>query len=96
MNIKSYTEHVQDAYKHTNRSVLEASAMLQIEASELSELFLKGKWYGKVFNCEQILSEAGDILNFLTFILSECGLSLEQAMDNNIIKLKDREWITND
>lgn len=81
------------AYQGRNRDVLEASAMLQIEASELSELFLKRKWYDKMFKEEDLLSEAGDILNFLTFILLEYNMTLTDAMEHNIKKLKERGWI---
>lgn len=81
------------AYLGRDRDVLEATAMLQIEASELSELFLKKKWYNKEFTEEELLSEAGDVLNFLTFILLQNNLTLTDAMCNNIQKLKNRGWI---
>lgn len=93
---EEFQEMIKKAYKGRNRDVVEASSMLQIEASELSELYLKKKWYNKQFKKQDILSEAGDILNFLTFVLQFEGLTLEQAMQANKQKLIMREWLTLD
>lgn len=41
-----------------------------------------------------VTGEAGDILNFLTVMLQQHGLSLEHAMRNNMIKLHNREWLS--
>jgi NTP pyrophosphatase (non-canonical NTP hydrolase) len=84
---------IKESYKNRGRSVLEATSMLNIEAAELSELFFKKKWYGKEFTSEDVKSEAGDILNFLTFILQSYNLSLNDAMEDNIGKLYDRKWL---
>lgn len=81
------------AYLGRNRDVIEATGHLQCECAELAELFLKQKWYNKQFTNEELLSEAGDILNFLTYILQSKGLNLSQAMDNNLQKLRERSWI---
>lgn len=81
------------AYQGRGRDIAEAAALLSVEAGELTELFLKERWYGKRFDNENILSEAGDILNFLTFILLEHNMTLTDAMENNMKKLKDRGWI---
>ncbi len=93
MTLEEFDECITEVYLNRNRNVLEATAMLQIEASELSELYLKDKWYNKKFTDNDLLSEAGDILNFLTYILSTRDLSLEQAMENNISKLIERGWL---
>lgn len=93
MTNKEFLNIIRSVYQNRYRNVLEASAHLQVEASELSELFLKRKWYNKEFSNQDLLSEAGDILNFLTYILDSNGLSLEEAMINNKQKLIDRGYI---
>lgn len=93
--LDEFQKTIKEAYKDRNRDVIEATGMLQCEAAELAEIFLKAKWYNKNISRNQIISEAGDILNFLVFILQSQGLTLEQAMENNIHKLKERGWLNN-
>ncbi len=93
MTLEEFDTYIAEAYLNRNRNVLEAASMLHVEAAELSELFLKEKWYNKKFTNNDLLSEAGDILNFLTYILATQDLSLEDAMENNITKLKERNWL---
>lgn len=93
MNSKAYQRMIIEVYSDRKRDVLEAAAHLQVEAGELAELFLKRKWYKRKFNDNDLLSEAGDVLNFLTYILSYHDLTLEDAMDSNIYKLKERGWL---
>ncbi len=92
-SIEEFNNMIEEAYRGRNRDVSEASSMLHIEAAELSELFLKRKWHGKNFEVGDLLSEAGDILNFLTFILQYHDLTLLDAMNNNKRKLKLRGYI---
>lgn len=89
----SFSRVIDEAYKSRNVDVIEATGHLQCEASELAELYLKNRWYNKRFTSEDILSEAGDILNFLTLILNKSDLTLEDAIKNNVNKLKKRGWI---
>lgn len=84
---------IHEAYYTTNRSLLWLVANLQCESSELAELVIKKEGYQKEYTDEQLLSEAGDVLNFLTRILQVHEYTLEDAMDNNITKLKERKWI---
>lgn len=85
--------YIKEAYEGRNRNVIQATGMLQCEAAELAELYLKEYWYNKEFTREDVVSEAGDILNFLTFILQFHNLTLEDAMLNNVLKLKERGWV---
>lgn len=93
MSLREYQKLIRQAYKNRNRDVVEATGYLQCEAAELAELFLKGRWYNKKFTEAQILSEAGDVLNILVFILHSNKLTLTDAMVNNISKLKKRKWL---
>lgn len=93
MNIEEFQRHIAEAYRTTNRTPLWLTAALVVEAAELSELVVKGTGYGELYSQTDVLSEAGDILNFLTAFLQTRGLTLEEAMYHNIHKLKTRGWI---
>ncbi len=93
MDTYTFEKIITEAYLFRNRDLLGGVTNLQCEASELAELVVKNQWYGKEYSKQDVLSEAGDVLNFLTFILQEHGLTLHQAMSNNCDKLKTRGWI---
>ncbi len=81
------------AYKNTNRSNLWLAACLMQEAGELAEHTIKKDGYNKEYEVNDLLSEAGDVLNFLTAILQAHDLTLKDAMSHNIDKLEKRGWI---
>lgn len=93
--IKIFEHRIKEAYKDVqgDRSLLWLCSNLMREASELAEHQIKFDGYGKVYSPAEILSEAGDVLNFLAAILLKFNLSLEDAMVDNINKLKERRWI---
>lgn len=93
MNIQEFEDKILEAYVKQDRSKLWLSACLMQEAGELAELEIKFDGYGKVYELQKVVDEAGDVLNFLTAILQSHGLSLEDAMEYNISKLKTRGWI---
>lgn len=88
-----FIENIKKSYQDRERDVGEAACMLQLEAGELAELYLKRKWYKKDFTRTQLISEAGDILNFLIFILNFEKITIEECCENNITKLKNRGWL---
>lgn len=92
-SVTLFNSAIKKAYDGRSRPMMEAANMLQCEAAELAEIFLKYQWYHKEYTDTEVLSEAGDILNFLTYILQCGGFTLEDAMNNNISKLKERGWI---
>jgi len=93
MNFEEFEELILEAYENRCRSDLWLTACLMQEAGELSENIIKYVGYNKKYTKDAIISEAGDILNFLTAILQSHNLCLEDAMKDNIIKLKARGWI---
>lgn len=93
MNNFSFEKFITDAYATQSRTVLWLSACLMQEAGELAEHYIKNTGYSTPYDKRDILGEAGDVLNFLTAILHQEGLTLEDAMKNNVKKLMDRKWI---
>lgn len=92
-NFTKWEETIQEAYKDTGRSNLWLAACLMQESGELAEFIIKKDGYRKIYNPQGILSEAGDVLNFLTAILQTHGYTLEDAIENNTKKLRERGWI---
>lgn len=88
-----FNEVIERAYKDTGRSDLWLACALQIEAAELADLIMKKHGYQKEYSDEELLSEAGDTINFLAALLWKHGYTLEDAMRNNEAKLKERGWI---
>lgn len=84
---------VKKAYLHTSRTDLWLVACLMQEAGELAELVIKRDGYKKKYRRIELLSEAGDVLNFLTAILQSHELTIEDAMKHNAAKLRERGWI---
>ena len=60
------------------------------EAGELQGVVKKEMFYGKLDVKQDVLSEAGDLLFYLTWLVDEYGLTLEQVIDYNIDKLSGR------
>ena len=93
MNNYEFEQYIQESYKTGNRSKLWLAVNVSCEAAELAELIVKEEGYNREYTDEQVLSEAGDVINFVTALLHKHGLTLSEAMDNNIVKLKTRGWI---
>lgn len=61
------------------------------EAGELSELYKKEYFHGKDIGEEDLISEVGDVLFYLTYIIHNEGMSLDQVMSYNMKKLDNRK-----
>lgn len=73
-----------------NMELVHASLGLAGEAGELVDLIKKSAAYGKALDNDKVLEEAGDVLHCLCRILTERGLTLEQAKEANLAKLAKR------
>lgn len=67
-------------------------ASLQVEASELADLFIKPMLRGddKELSRSEIISEAGDVLWNLAMLLRDQEITLAEVAQRNIHKLQDR------
>jgi len=60
------------------------------ESGELLDAIKKHCVYQKQINMDNVIEEAGDILFYLTGLLNDLGISLEDCINANIIKLSKR------
>jgi NTP pyrophosphatase (non-canonical NTP hydrolase) len=60
------------------------------EAGELTDMIKKGIFHGHGLDKEKIIKEAGDVLWYISALLKVLGVSLSEAMETNIEKLKAR------
>lgn len=96
MNTREYARCVREAHiarQDQHENVLWLSACLMQEAGELAEHIIKYVGYNKDYTVDSIVSEAGDVLNFLTAILNAHNLTLKDVMVDNVKKLKRRGWL---
>lgn len=60
------------------------------EVGELQDMVKKHLIYGKPFDAVNVLEECGDVLWYIALTLDAVGLTMEEAMDKNIVKLQKR------
>ena len=60
------------------------------EAGELLDAVKKSWIYGAALDEENVLEECGDQLFYVTAMLLECGFTLDDAMEHNKRKLRER------
>lgn len=90
---KTFTDHVARLFvakKDGQERVIHAAIGAAGEAGEILDAAKKMWVYGKPLDTDNILEEGGDILFYITALLTECGHSLEDAMYHNIAKLEKR------
>lgn len=88
-----FTAHVArlfTAKKTFTERVVHAALGASGETGEIVDAVKKHWVYGKPLDTDNILEEAGDTLFYITALLSECGWSLDDAMNHNIEKLNKR------
>lgn len=80
---------------YNNRAVSVAQLLngvlgLTGEAGEVSDLVKKGIFHEKGINLEHLKKELGDCAWYLAMICDACGFTLDDVMQTNIDKLKER------
>lgn len=60
------------------------------EAGEVSDLIKKGIFHEKGIDLEHLKKELGDCAWYLAMICDACGFTLDDVMQTNIDKLKER------
>lgn len=87
MTNTEYREFVQEF----NQAGFQATCLgLAGETGELLELIKKREYHGKNISKDRIKDESGDLLFYLTGLLIEEDLSIEEIMDFNTDKLRAR------
>ena len=93
MNWENYTEHVLRTAnpKLTNyEAILSASLGLCGESGEVVEHIKKHYFHNKPLDKQKVLKELGDVCYYLAWLSHSLGLSLNDAMEGNVDKLKQR------
>lgn len=73
-----------------SKRLLEAVMGLNGEAGECQEIVKKAMFHGHVLDEEALLTEAGDVLWYLTELCNELGVGLDDIMKRNLKKLETR------
>ena len=60
------------------------------EAGEVIEIIKKFTWHGRQLNREDMIKEMGDVLWYLAELCNSIGTDLDEVMEKNIEKLKER------
>lgn len=71
-------------------TLVHAQLGLTTEVGELADAVKKFLIYGQKLDRENVIEECGDILWYLTLALDTIGSSVDEAMQNNVNKLKLR------
>lgn len=74
----------------TDARVLHAAIGVCTEVGELQDALKKDFIYGKPFDHTNLVEEFGDILWYVAIGLNGLGVTLEEAMEKNIAKLRAR------
>lgn len=70
--------------------LLHAAVGVAGEGGELLDAIKKTWIYGKELDTENLLEECGDTLFYIQALLTECGFTLDDAMQHNMAKLAKR------
>ncbi len=92
---EALTTEIRDYDLPAYRAILEIRLLHGVltavtESGELADQVKKHLYYGKPLDKVNILEEAGDILWGGALVLEAAGLTLEEAMERNVAKLKTR------
>jgi NTP pyrophosphatase (non-canonical NTP hydrolase) len=71
-------------------SILHMAVGVSGEAGELLDTVKKHCVYQKQLDINNVIEEAGDILFYLTGLLNELGLTINDCMESNVAKLSKR------
>jgi NTP pyrophosphatase (non-canonical NTP hydrolase)/ribosomal protein L40E len=70
--------------------ILHAHMGISSEAGEVGDCIKKHFIYGQPLDTVNLVEECGDLLWYISLMLSACGSNIEQAMQENLAKLKLR------
>lgn len=94
MDTQRYQAHVKRLFVKPvgdqTGQALHAAVGASTEAGELLDQMKKHWIYGKPLALDNVVEECGDILFYITAMLSVYGYTLDEAAEANIIKLEKR------
>ena len=70
--------------------LLNGSIGMSVESNETLQHVQKYIFCGKNLDRAHLLDECGDVLWYISYVLSTLGYTLEECMEHNILKTSDR------
>jgi NTP pyrophosphatase (non-canonical NTP hydrolase) len=83
---KSFRVSLNPMHQH----IIHAHMGISSEAGEIGDCVKKHFIYNQPLDVVNIVEECGDLLWYISLMLSACGSTMEQAMQENISKLRIR------
>ena len=90
MNTEEYTKNCLKTWSNIGDNIEHCAYGLVTESAEIMDMLKKHKFYGRDFNMINLKEELGDLLYYIHILCAEVGYTLEEAMNDNIIKLSKR------
>ena len=90
MNEKEYLEKARRTLSTDNDLLEHMIIGIGTESGELLDAYKKHKFYKRDLNTQNIKEEIGDLLWYLVQLCDEVDYTIEQAMIDNIWKLRKR------
>ena len=88
---EDYRKDVYRTLSSTDKdNIAHAIIGITTEAGELLDAYKKHRFYGRALDTKNLKEEIGDIMWYLTVLNGELGYSFQDAMTDNIAKLKKR------
>src|SRR5271166_1924160 len=85
-NYEKLSNNIRQIHQH----LIHAHLGISSEAGEIGDCLKKHFIYGQPLDTDNLIEECGDILWYVSLMVSACGSTLESCMEENIRKLKIR------
>ena len=72
------------------RHIIHAHLGISSEGGEIADAIKKHVIYGQLLDTDNLLEECGDMLWYVSLMVSACNSTMEQVMEMNIAKLRKR------
>ena len=69
------------------KHLLNASAGISVESAEVLQSIQRYVYCGKDLNKDHIVEECGDVLWYISYLLTKLGVSLEECLRLNLTKV---------
>ena len=90
MNTEEYTKNCLKTWSNIGDNIEHCAYGLVTESAEIMDMLKKHKFYGRDFNMINLKEEIGDLLYYIHILCDEIDYPIEQAMNDNVIKLSKR------
>jgi len=85
-NYEKLSNNINPVLQH----VLHAHMGISSEAGEIGDAIKKHFIYGQPIDINNLIEECGDLLWYISLMVSACGSTMERTMEMNIVKLQKR------